>query len=192
MKKYNIIGIMGKAGSGKDTLCKALLKQPQFKEAKPIIHTTTRPIRENEIDGIDYYFLTIDEFSNEVLNGKILEATIFNNWHYGTSIDSLVLNGLNIGVFNPTSCEALRENKEINLKLICIEANDKDRLLRQLNREDHPNCHEIVRRFSADEDDFCEEEIDFLEPDIFVTNNNGADINKIAQRIAEAYVNNWF
>ena len=184
--KYTIIAIMGKSASGKDSLLKALLQEPQFKEAKPIISCTTRPIRENEINGIDYHFLTNEQFTNLVLSNKMLEATVFNDWCYGTSIDSLSTSGINIGVFNPEGCEALRQNENITLCLIYVEATDKIRLLRSLNREKNPDCHEIVRRFNADEMDFCEEEIEYLEPDIFVTNNEGADIKRIAASIAQA------
>ena len=182
--KYTIIAIMGKSASGKDSLLKALLQEPQFKEAKPIISCTTRPIRENETNGIDYHFLTNEQFTNLVLSNKMLEATVFNDWCYGTSIDSLSASGINIGVFNPEGCEALRQNENITLCLIYVEATDKTRLLRSLNREKNPDCHEIVRRFNADEMDFCEEEIEYLEPDIFVTNNEGADIKYIAAIIA--------
>lgn len=62
--KYTIIAIMGKAGSGKDTLCRTLLEEPEFFNARPIISCTTRPIRDNEKDGVDYHFLTNDEFTN--------------------------------------------------------------------------------------------------------------------------------
>lgn len=185
--KYTIIAIMGKSASGKDSLLKALLQEPQFKEAKPIISCTTRPIRENEINGTDYHFLTNEQFTNLVLSNRMLEATVFNDWCYGTSIDSLSASGINIGVFNPEGCEALRQNENITLCLIYIEATDKTRLLRSLNREKNPDCHEIVRRFNADEMDFCEEEIEYLEPDIFVTNNEGADIKRIAASIAQAW-----
>lgn len=185
--KYNILAIMGKAGSGKDTLLKALLQEPQFKDAVPIVSCTTRPIRENEQDGVNYHFLTNEEFTNQILNGDMLEATVFNTWGYGTSLKNLDSNKLNIGVFNPEGVGLLRDNPNINLKVIYIEANDKDRLLRQLNREKNPDVHEIVRRFSADEDDFKEEEIDFLAPNCFITNNNGADINRIAATIAKAW-----
>ena len=185
--KYTIIAIMGKAGSGKDTLCRALLQEPEFKTAQPIISCTTRPIRENEKDGKDYYFLSVEDFTNKILANQMLEATIFNNWHYGTSIDSLSPFEINIGVFNPEGCERLREHQDITLCLIYIEADDKVRLLRQLNREKNPDCHEIVRRFGTDEEDFCEEEIEYLEPDIFVTNNEGASISKISSSIAKAW-----
>ncbi len=187
MDKYKIIAIMGKAGSGKDTLLKALLQTPPFDTANSIISCTTRPIRDYEQNGIDYHFLTVDQFTDQVLSGEMLEATAFNNWCYGTSIKNLEQYNLNIGVFNPEGCEALRENKDIDLFLIYIEANDKDRLLRQLNREDHPDCHEIVRRFSADEEDFDEDEIEYLQPNMFITNNQGADINRIAQTVAQAW-----
>ena len=192
MTKYNIIAIMGKAGSGKDTLCQALLKQPEFFNAAPIVSCTTRPIRDNEVDGVSYHFLTNEEFTNQILSGEMLEATVFNTWCYGTSVHNLKKDVVNIGVFNPEGVAILRENKEVNLKVIYIEANDKDRLLRQLNREKNPNCHEIIRRFTADEEDFAEEDIEYLSPDMFITNNEGTDINHIAEIIAQARAQGQF
>ena len=53
---YNIVAIMGEAGSGKDRLIKeVLLKDTSLNK---IIHFTSRPRRENEINNIDYYFYT--------------------------------------------------------------------------------------------------------------------------------------
>ena len=193
MDTYNILAIMGKAGSGKDTLCRTLLQEPEFKEAaQAIVNCTTRPIRDNETDGIDYHFLTNEQFTDKLLSNDIIEATVFNNWCYGTSMSHLSTSKLNIGVFNPEALELLRNHSNIKLKIIYIEASDKTRLLRQLNREKDPDCHEIVRRFTADEHDFSEEEIEFLEPDVFVTNNEGADIHHISQAIAQAWVKGQF
>lgn len=186
-EKYTIIALMGKAGSGKDTIMRALLKQPAFKDAVPIISCTTRPRREKEQNGVDYHFLTNEEFTNKILSGDMLEATVFNDWCYGTSLENLSKDKVNIGVFNPEGVGLLRGNSNINLKLIYIEANDKDRLLRQLNREKNPDVHEIIRRYSADEMDFTEEEIQYLEPDCFITNNDGGSVNHIAKAIAGAY-----
>ena len=94
MNQYKILAIMGKAGSGKDTLLHALLKEPVFADAKPIISCTTRPIRDYEKDGVDYHFLTVDEFQNKVLNEDMIEATIFNNWCYGTAFSNLDIDKL--------------------------------------------------------------------------------------------------
>ena len=61
--------------------------------------------------------------------------------------------------------------------------------MRQLNREENPDCHEIVRRFSADEEDFDDDEIDFISPNIFITNNNGANIKDIATTVVKYWAN---
>ena len=185
--KYTIIALMGKAGSGKDTIMKALLKQPAFQKAAPIISCTTRPMREYEKDGVDYHFLTKEQFTDKILSGDMLEATVFNDWCYGTSLENLSKDKVNIGVFNPEGVGLLRDRDNIKLTLIYIEARDKDRLIRQLNREDNPDVHEIIRRYSTDEMDFAEEEIEYLEPDCFITNNDGGSIDKIAAAIANAW-----
>ena len=188
MNDYNIIAIMGKAGSGKDTLLKALLQELTFTNiARPIISCTTRPIREGEVDGVDYHYLTKEQFTDQVLNGDMLEATVFNNWCYGTSLTNLSQNHLNIGVFNPEGVEILRDNTHINLFVIYIQADDKTRLLRQLNREGNPDCHEIVRRFGTDETDFNDEVINYIQPDLYVANGDGVDIHNIAKQIAAAW-----
>ena len=128
MNNYKILAIIGEAGTGKDTIMKKVLKKnPNLHE---IVSCTTRPPREKEKDGINYHFLTHEDFTNKILNNEMLEATVFNDWCYGTSYDSLDVNKVNIGVFNPEGVGLLRGNSNINLKLIYIEANDKDRLLR--------------------------------------------------------------
>lgn len=149
-----IVCLVGKSGSGKDTLAQNLAKSPGWHN---IVSCTTRPMREYEQEGKDYYFLTNEEFAQKVLNGDMLEATYFNTWHYGTMKSSLV-DGINVGVWNPEGYDCLREtlkfDKDIILQPYWLICDDKTRLLRQLNREEHPDVHEIVRRFGTDEEDF--------------------------------------
>ena len=71
-----IIALFGPSSSGKDTLAKTLSARSDVNE---IISCTTRPKREYEKEGIDYYFLTDEEFGKKVLNGTMLEATSFRN-----------------------------------------------------------------------------------------------------------------
>lgn len=178
---------MGKAGSGKDSFVTTLIQGGYIPNSKPIISCTTRPIRENEIDGVNYHYLTNEEFTNQVLNGKMLEATIFNNWCYGTSIDNLDINAINIGVFNPEGIEILQTNQNIDLSVLYLTASDKTRLLRQLMREEEPNCKEIVRRFGTDEKDFREERIKAISPEYTLQNDSGITLESLAKTFTMIY-----
>ena len=57
MKKFKVLAIMGKAGSGKDTIAKELLNLRPEKFNR-VVSATTRPPREGEVNGVDYHFLT--------------------------------------------------------------------------------------------------------------------------------------
>ena len=152
-KKYQVIALMGKAGAGKDAMQNATCKAHPNVFHK-IVSCTTRPPREGEQDGIAYNFITLEEFTRKVLNGEMLEATEFRGWFYGTLINSLVRDKINIGVFNPAGVEALVEDPRLDVMVVYISADDKTRLMRALNREENPDCMEICRRFIADEKDF--------------------------------------
>lgn len=148
-----IVALIGEAGSGKDTIMQNLLKKyPQY--FNEIISCTTRPIREGEINGVNYYFLTSEDFLDKVAKGEMLEATSFNGWYYGTGLLSVKENAINLGVFNPAGIYTLSKNENIELTVFKIECSDKIRLLRQLNREHNPNVDEIIRRYKTDKIDF--------------------------------------
>ena len=169
---YKIIAIMGEAGTGKDSLMQEILKlKPEFHE---IISCTTRPKRQGEVEGVNYYYYTPEQFGDRVLHDEMLECTVFNDWFYGTSYDSVRSDCINIGVFNPTGVESLLARPDVDVKVVRVVAEDKTRLIRQLNREEWPDVREIVRRFNADWMDFDGIEEDF--ECIKVLNDQGADL----------------
>lgn len=84
----------------------------------------------------------------------MLEYTNFNNWYYGTGLNSLNKDKLNVGVFNPAGIYSLKKREDIKLLVVKVEVSPKERMLRQLNRETDPDCSEIARRFLTDEKDF--------------------------------------
>ena len=153
--KYKIIALFGPAGSGKDYIQKAVMKtiwgKTHFNE---IISCTTRPPREGEKDGVHYHFLSKPE---DLLKQDLLEFTTFRDWWYGTPIESLDKDKINIGVFNISGIDQLI-NKDYLNRIDCvpiyIKTYPKIRLLRQLQRENEPDCNEIVRRYLTDEKDF--------------------------------------
>lgn len=165
MNKIKVIALYGKSGSGKDTIQQWLVSN--LPNSNGIVSCTTRPPRDYEIEGKDYYFLSTVAFGEKVLNGDMLEATSFRDWMYGTSLDSLNEEKINIGVFNPEGLECLLQDPRLDVLPIYIYADDKIRLIRNLNREKHPDCAEICRRFFTDDKDFAD--ISFFS---LVYNNN--------------------
>lgn len=172
-EKIKIIAIMGKAGSGKDTIATALTSRfPQ--NFHNIVSCTTRPMREHEQEGVNYFYLSKEEFAQRKNNGDMLETTCFNNWYYGTALSCLSQDKINVGVFNPAGVRSILNNSEIEVIVLYVRAGAKTRLLRQLNREDNPDVNEIIRRFSTDETDFAE--LGFT-PTVQIMNEEKEDIS---------------
>lgn len=160
--------IMGKSSSGKDTIFKKLINNKELK-LKTIIGYTTRPIREGELEGREYYFVDVYKMNEIDATGKIIEKrtyqTIHGDWHYFTvddgQIDIWGDDYLVIGTLE--SFSKMREyfgNKYV--QPIYIEVEDGERLERALNREKcqlEPKYTEMCRRFLADQEDFTEENI---------------------------------
>jgi guanylate kinase len=83
MSVEKIIVISGPSGTGKTTIVKTLLKYfPVFAFS---ISATTRQMRNNETDGKDYYFLSVDDFKNRIANNELLEyQEVYPDVFYGT------------------------------------------------------------------------------------------------------------
>ena len=189
MKKYQIIALFGPSGEGKDTIMNWVLKK-YSKELHKIINCTTRPKREYEEDGKDYFFLTDEEFAVNVIEGKMLEATAFNNWAYGTRDSELNKNKINVGVFNIAAIQCLQDNPDINILPIYIHTDDKERLIRALNREEEPNCAEICRRFISDAADF--EKVNFFHTEIYLNSKKIKQNKKNALKVFSEIYNFYF
>ena len=82
--KGRILLISGPSGSGKSTLVNRLMKEE--KDIYFSISCTTREIRNGEKDGVDYYFLSVDEFKKGIENGEFLEWALVHKNYYGTSL----------------------------------------------------------------------------------------------------------
>ena len=170
--KYQIVALIGKAGVGKDSIQKVTCELHPLM-FHPIVSCTTRPAREGEIEGVDYHYITLNEFTRKVLNGDMLEATEFRDWFYGTTLESLSKDKINIGVFNPVGVEALLEDSRLDVTVFEVVAPDKQRLMRYLNREENPDCAEMCRRYFTDEKDFADLDFDRYQID----NWDGANLD---------------
>lgn len=154
--------LLGKSASGKSTIEKLL----EEKGLKRLISVTTRSPRENEKNGVDYYYITEQEFENLKNNNKLLEHTEYRGWHYGLSVEQIDTNdNLDyIAVIEPHGYKMIKEQLGDKAVGIYITVQDKERLIRALNREIFPDVEEVVRRFISDKDLFkgIEKDIDYI------------------------------
>ena len=163
----HIFYVMGKSASGKDTIYKILRERlPQIRTVVPY---TTRPIRAGEQDGVEYHFVDDKQLAELETDGKVVELRAYNTvhgiWKYFTvddgQIDLEQGDYLLIGTLE--TYEKIREYYGAeHLVPIYIEVEDGERLARALERERRqavPKYKEMCRRFLADEEDFCEENL---------------------------------
>ncbi|MCI9525655.1 MAG: guanylate kinase [Lachnospiraceae bacterium] len=184
-----IFCLMGKSACGKDTIYKQILSAQNL-PLKTLIPYTTRPIRDGERNGVEYYFLTDEEQQVLERQGKIIELrayhTVHGLWKYFTvndhQLDLANHDYLIIGTLE--SYARLQEYFGIDrLVPLYIDLEPGERLQRALDREriqTEPKYAELCRRFLADEADFSSEKLAQAKiSDIFINN----DSVKCAKRI---------
>ncbi len=142
------------SGAGKTTLTKKIQqKYPNFKIS--VSHTTRSP-RSNEVDGIDYNFVTHGDFKNLINENKFYEyAKIFENY-YGTlkkNVDELILNNDILFDIDWQGTKQLSKFKNLNLVKIYLIADDKNELKKRLIKRNQNTDEEIDRRFKAFDED---------------------------------------
>ena len=158
---------MGKSSSGKDTLYKKIMEW--MPELHTIVPYTTRPMREDEQDGVEYFFVTSDVFGEMAEEEKIIEFRSYDTkcgiWTYFTADDGQIelekYNYLIIGTLESYT-EMKRYFGEDVIVPLYIEVEDGLRLSRALERErmqKAPKYAELCRRFLADSDDFSEKNL---------------------------------
>ncbi len=163
--KNIMIVLSSPSGAGKTTISKKI--QQKFSNFKISISHTTRKPRANEVDSVDYFFITKDEFEKKIRNNEFYEfAKIFDNY-YGTSKKSV--NDLQDKNFNILfdidwqGTNQLSKYKELNLVKIFILPPNKDELKKRLIDRNKGNADSIDKRLSSyDEDKHHWNEYDYI------------------------------
>lgn len=149
MKSEKFI-ILGQTGSGKSYLINGLIKLGE-KYAPKI---TTRPMRNGEINGVDYCFISNQEFEKMLdLNKiKVYQKFVINgeNWYYGISNENFQNN--NIFMMTPAEFNTLNSEERKECFVIYLDIDEVTRRIRLQSRND--NNDSIERRINADKEDF--------------------------------------
>ncbi len=94
MSKGHLIVIVAPSGTGKSTLINKV--KDDIPVLKWSVSCTTRPIREGEVDGVNYHFLPEEEFKKRIKQNDFVEWAIVHSHYYGTSREFIDA-GLNRG-----------------------------------------------------------------------------------------------
>jgi len=149
MKKRLII--VGKGGSGKDHLRKILVDEG----FRYCISHTTRPIREGEENGKDYWFINSSQLPS--MAEEFYEAVYFNNWFYGTSNEEFYTSDLFI--MTPKGIAKLKPEDRKESVIVYLNIDEETR----------------KKRLEADFQDFH----DFTDFDFEIKNPSFTDIGEI-------------
>lgn len=163
MADKNIVMIIsGPAGSGKNTVSERLMEE--FPNVKRVVTSTSRPPRGKEIDGIDYHFLSAEQFEKAIADGDFYEYAKVHDRYYGTAKkavrDSLAAGNDLILIIDVQGAAAWKkiaaENGEIAEKLtsIFIAPNSIDELRSRLKGRATESEADIERRMKTAVDEF--------------------------------------
>ena len=178
-----IFFVLGKSCSGKDTIFQSLKENKQL-NLKTVVGYTTRPMRVNEKDGVEYFFVDQNKLEELKKAKKVIECrdynTVYGIWSYFTVDDGQIdlNNGDYLYIGTLESYEQMIDfyGEDVVVPLyIQVERNHSE-----------PKYKELCRRFLADEEDFSEEKIEKAGiKKRFENNNLNQCIKEIEQEIVK-------
>lgn len=172
--------IFGKTASGKSRVVDELVKRG----FKKIVTTTTRPARKSEVDGVDYNFISEEEFEQLINTRYFAEWKKYDAvegvWYYGSPLDEISrADNKSIVILTPDGYRDIKDELDDHIA-IYIYANNKTIRSRLSKRGDKKE--EADRRIKQDNNDFKDAE--FLADRIFY-NNEDKDIGDLVDEICK-------
>lgn len=169
--------IVGPSASGKTEVVKAIIKKYGMKK---LITYTTRKIRPGEIDGVDYHFLSFDDFLNKHKEQFFFETVFYNHHYYGTSINDLT--DEKIVILEPTGLKQYLQLNNHHIRVCFLSCPKEIRGMRMLKRGD--DIEMINCRLAKDDEIFND---DVANRSNWVIDSSEIAIDKLADDIFLLY-----
>lgn len=153
-----MVVILGESCSGKSTLQKYLVESNgKYKKA---VSYTTRPMRNGEVDGIDYHFISDKKFDKREKNGFFAEHSSYRGWRYGVSKEDCKQENL-VAVLTPAGFRKLKQ-LGYDITSVYLYVDRRSRLISNLLRGD--DIDESIRRNLSDVGQFdgVLDEVDYV------------------------------
>lgn len=175
----NMIILVGASASGKTEIAKILIEKHNYKKC---ITTTTRPLREKEVDGLSYHFLSKEEFLKLKKENAFVETACYQNEYYGTQKKDISKAG--VIILEPCGANKIVEYLKENAFVVLIESSKALREKRMIIRGDKED--KIKQRLEKDDLHFAAKNLNKL--DLLLINKKQT-LKELANIINESYQN---
>lgn len=172
-----MIILIGPSASGKTEIAKYLISKFAFKK---FVTTTTRLPRVGEINDVDYHFISVQKFKENIKENKFIEFVNYNGNFYGTTLEEI--DDSKVLILEPSGLLAFKALKDPKIISFYIDATLETRKERMILRKDDPK--EILKRIQNDDLYFEDAK---KEASHMIVNNNDTSIENSAVTIYKIY-----
>lgn len=172
-----MIILCGASASGKTVTALELQKKYGLKKA---ITTTTREKRVGETDGVEYFFISKEEFQKRLTENKFVESSLYNGNYYGCGLDQV--SDDKVVVLDPNGLHSFKKLKNKNIVTFLLIADESTRRERMISRGDKEE--NIKQRLTNDVIDFSLDKIGEVD---FIIKTGNKTIEETADLIYECY-----
>lgn len=174
-----LYALVGSSGSGKTTIGEKF-----FGKENELISFTTRPIRENEVDGVDYLFLSKEEFYALEEQNMLVEKTEYDSNFYGLTkeeVESKLKIGSCYAVVDMHGAFQLKEQYPNDTVIVFIYV-DKEKLTERLTNGDRNETESFI----ANRLSLYDKELESMKCADYVINNN-TSMEQAIEQLKEVY-----
>ena len=173
-----MIVLAGASASGKTEVAKELAKKYGITK---VITTTTRKMRQGEINGKDYFFVTKEEFELMLQEGRFVEHTLYNENLYGSTKDQIMHN--RSVVIDPAGLRAYIALNDPTIVTFFLDTDEQTRFKRMLQRGDKEE--DAIKRIEHDRLAFRPENIASVD---FHINSQNFGIEEVTDDVYQKYM----
>jgi len=167
----------GASASGKTEIAKILIQKHGFQK---MITYTTRPMRDNEKNGLDYHFITIEDFIEKTKQNFFIETTVYNNHYYGTAFQDAAAD--KVLIVDTFGANELFERLGTKAVFFYLESKAEIRKERMIMRGDR--LGDIKKRLENDAIFFQQKNMVHID---YIIDTNTAGLDELASKINLIY-----